>query len=59
MSIAADHIPNKICTVRTMDKPWMANNIRNQISKRRRYHKKQNKQIRNITERNSEKKLCY
>ena len=40
MSIAADHIPNKICTVRTMDKPWMANNIRNQIRKRRRYHKK-------------------
>ena len=40
MRIAADHIPNYICTVRTMDKPWMANNIRNQIRKRRRYHKK-------------------
>ena len=40
MSIAADHIPNYICTVRTMDKPWMTNNIRNQIRKRRLYHKK-------------------
>ena len=27
MIIAADHIPNRICTVRTIDKPWMANNI--------------------------------
>ena len=40
MSIAADHIPNYICTVRTMDKPWMANNIRNHIRKRKRDHKK-------------------
>ena len=40
MSIAADHILNTICTVCTMDKPWITNNIRNQIRKRRRYHKK-------------------
>ena len=40
MSIAYDHIPNKIFAVRTMDKPWMTINIRNQIRKRRRYHKK-------------------
>ena len=40
MRIASDHIPNTICMARTMYKPWMANNIRNQIRKRRRYHKK-------------------
>ena len=40
MRMAADHIPNKICTFRMMDKPWMTNDIRNQIRKHRRYHKK-------------------
>ena len=37
---AQEYIPHKQCTIRTNDKPWMTNNIRRHIRKRRRIHKK-------------------
>lgn len=40
MNAAMETIPSKTCTIRQGDKPWMHNEIRTEIRRRRRLHKK-------------------
>jgi len=40
MEVAKQSIPSKTCTIRQGDKPWMHNQIRTEIRRRKRFHKK-------------------